>query len=210
MNGVTKKNNSQSGMFTVEAVFVVPIMIFSILGIIYLSVLLYQNTVAAAEATRSANRIASYWSYIDVASPPALQNGMEASALIDEKSYTRRSPYRFISETLALLGGMRMNNGTQYAKTRIAGIPFERYTDGNPADVTVNARMGFLCSYIEVTFTKRYINPLGKLLEQIGIAERQEYTATATALVTNPTEFIRNFDILYDIGETVLGKMGGN
>ena len=89
-----KKHGCARGSVTVEAVFVIPIMIFSIFAIIYLSVLLYQNTVTMAEATRSANRIASYWSYIDGYNPPALTDGASASELINKDSYTRRSPYR--------------------------------------------------------------------------------------------------------------------
>ena len=44
-----KTGKNQKGLFTVEAVFIVPLMLFSILGIIYLSILLYQNAVAVAE-----------------------------------------------------------------------------------------------------------------------------------------------------------------
>lgn len=200
----------QKGMLTVEAAFIVPIMILSVLGVIYLSVLLYQNTVATAEATRSANRIAAYWSYLAVDAPPALQNGTQAEALIDENSYADRSPYRFILETISLSGGKRLQNGNQYAQTRIAAIPFEAYTDGNPADVTVRSTTGFLSSYIEVSFTKGYINPLGNLMSKIGIGSKQDYTAKATAIITNPTEFIRNVDVLYDIGTSILGKLKGN
>lgn len=199
-----KKRGRARGSMTVEAVFVIPIMIFSIFSIIYLSVLLYQNTVAMAEATRSANRIASYWSYIDVSNPPALTEGTSAADLINKDSYTRRSPYRFIVETLATLGGKRMSNGNQYAKTRVEGIPFEAYTDGSGAHTNVEASYDFLSSYIEVSFEKHYINPLGTLLARIGVGEKQDYSAKATALITNPTEFIRNVDILWDVGEGLL------
>ena len=199
-----KKHGRARGSVTVEAVFVIPIMIFSIFAIIYLSVLLYQNTVTMAEATRSANRIASYWSYIDGYNPPALTDGTSASELINKDSYTRRSPYRFIVETLATLGGLRMQNGRQYAETQVEGIPFEAYTDGSGAHTQVEARYGFLSSYIEVSFEKHYINPLGTLLARIGVGEKQDYSAKATALITNPTEFIRNVDILWDVGEGLL------
>ena len=103
-----------------------------------------------------------------------------------------------------VLGGLRMQNGRQYAETQVEGIPFEAYTDGSGAHTQVEAKYGFLSSYIEVSFEKHYINPLGTLLARIGVGEKQDYSAKATALITNPTEFIRNVDILWDVGEGLL------
>lgn len=197
---VQKTDERQKGMFTVEAVLIVPLMIACILGIIYLSILLYQNTVAVAEATRAANRASAYWSYIGVDNPPALTDETEASALITEESYTDRSPYRFIAESITTKNSKRLQNSEQYAKTRVSGIAFQAYTNGNAADLTVKTTSGFLSSSIEVTVKKQYINPLGNLLAKLGIGQKQDYTSTASAPITNPTEFIRNVDTLYDVG----------
>lgn len=206
----SKETERQKGMFTVEAVLIVPLMIFCILGIIYLSILLYQNTVAVAEATRAANRAAAYWSYIGVDEPPALTDETDASALITEESYTDRSPYRFIAESITTKNSKRLKNSEQYAKTRISGIAFEAYTDGNAADLTVKVASNFLSSSLQVTVNKKYINPLGNLLTKLGIGERQDYTSTASAPVTNPTEFIRNVDTLYDIGNGLWSMAKGD
>lgn len=196
----SKKSERQKGMFTVEAVLIVPLMIMCILGIIYLSILLYQNTVAVAEATRAANRAAAYWSYIGGDDPPALTDDTPAAELITEESYTDRSPYRFITESITTKSSKRLKNSEQYAKTRVSGIAFDAYTDGNAADLTVKTVYSFLSSSLEVTVNKKYINPLGNLLTKLGIGERQDYSSTASAPITNPTEFIRNVDTLYDVG----------
>lgn len=195
--------DAQRGMFTVEAALIMPLILFSIFGVIFLSTIHYQNFVATAESIRSANRIAAYWSYIGVDNPPALISGTPAEQLITVNSYAARSPYRFISETLATAGGKRLDNGEKYAKTRIAGIPFQVYAEGQ-ADVEVSADYGFLSSYIVVSAKKTYINPLGALMEQIGIGETEERKSTAKALITNPSEFIRNVDILYDVGQGII------
>ena len=197
---VPDKEKKQKGMFTVEAVFIVPLMIICTLGIIYLSILLYQNTVAVAEGTRAINRSAAYWSYIDQENPPALTSSAEAKALITKEMYLARSPYRFIAESFMTRGSQRMRNSEQYAKTRVAGIPFQAYSTWNGADVEVRASYGFLSSALEVTVNKKYINPLGNLLNRIGVGRRQNYAATTRAPVTSPTEFIRNVDVLYDVG----------
>lgn len=205
------KAESQKGMFTVEAVFIIPLMFFCILGIIYLSILLYQNTVAVAEGARAVNRAAAYWSYIDQENPPALTSSAEAAALITKEMYLNRSPYRFIAESFMTRGSRRMQNSEQYAKTRVAGIPFQAYSSWNGTDVQVNASYGFLSTALEVTVNKKYINPLGNLLNRIGIGSRQEHTATTRAPITSPTEFIRNVDTLYDVGTGLwdMSKKGG-
>lgn len=195
-----KTGKNQKGMFTVEAVFIVPLMLFSILGIIYLSILLYQNAVAVAEGARAVNRAAAYWSYIDLENPPALTGGTAAADLITRDMYLERSPYRFIAESFMNSGSQRMRNSSQYAQARVAGIPLQAYSAWNGTDVKVQAKYGFLSSSLQVTVQKKYVNPLGNLLRTIGIGARQSHTATTQAPVTNPTEFIRNVDTLYDVG----------
>ena len=117
------------GAYTVEAAFIVPLMIISIFAIIYLSVAHYQSIVSVAEATRSANRVASYWSYIGFANPPALKDSddVKASEIITASMYDKRSPYRFITELISESAGqkgngMRINNGKKYTNSRISGI----------------------------------------------------------------------------------------
>lgn len=195
-----KTEEKQKGMFTVEAVFIVPLMLFCIFGIIYLSILLYQNAVAVTEATRAVNRAAAYWSYIDMQNPPALTEETAAADLITKEMYLGRSPYRFIGEAFMNSGSQRMRNSSQYAQTRVAGIPFRAYSAWNGTDVEVGAEYGFLSSSLQVVVQKKYVNPLGNLLRILRIGSRQEHTATAQAPVTNPTEFIRNVDTLYDVG----------
>lgn len=195
-----KTGKGQKGMFTVEAVLIVPLMLFSMLGIIYMSILLYQNAVAVAEGTRAVNRAAAYWSYIDMENPPALAADTPASQLITKEMYLDRSPYRFISESFMSSGSQRMQNSIQYARTRVSGVPFQAYSAWNGTDVEVRAQYGFLSSALQVTVQKKYVNPLGNLLRLLGIGSRQSYASTAQAPVTNPTEFIRNVDTLYDVG----------
>lgn len=196
----SKKSGGQAGMLTVEATLIFPIIILTVFGVLYLSVLLYQNTVATAEATRAADRAAAYWRYLAVDDPPSLTAGTPASALIDKFSYTARSPYRFITETAAGLGGRRLDNARRYAKACVAGVAFSAYADSAGEQVDVSVRYGFLSSYLDVTVKKRYLNPLGSLMARLGIGPSQQYESTASAVITNPTEFIRNVDLLWEIG----------
>ncbi len=204
----------EKGMFTVEAVFVIPIMLLIIFAVIYLSVVHYQNVVAVAEATRSANRVASYWSYIGGDNPAALQTGENAPGgkdLITKKMYTDRSPYRFIIETgSAYISdfpglGARRRNGQAYADARMSSLKFNAYSDGEQrADLCTE--VGFLSSYVTVSVKKHYLNPLGSLLQTLGVGDASDYESKAEALITSPSEFIRNIDLIFEVGYFVLGS----
>ena len=209
INAIRKK---EKGMFTVEAVFVIPIMLLSIFAIIYLSVVHYQNIVAVAEATRAANRVASYWSYIGTSNPVALNDDIgSAEDIITRDLYTDRSPYRFIIETGSAIDGsfgglsVRRDNGQRYASNRVAGLKFNTYSTG-----AVNARLktevGFLSSYVTVSVSKGYKNPLGSLLETLGVEDAAAYENQAKSLITSPSEFIRNVDMIFQIGNFLLGS----
>ena len=107
-------------------------------------------------------------------------------------------------------GSQRMRNSDQYAKTRVSGIPFRAYSDWNGTDIKVSAAPGFLSSSLEVTVRKKYVNPLGHLLELLGIGQRQKHTASTRDSITNPTEFIRNIDTIYDVGSGLWDSAGSS
>ena len=193
------------GAYTLEAAFIVPLMLLSIFAIIYLSISHYQSIVSVAEATGSANRVASYWSYIGFYNPPSLRyaENIPASELITERMYDNRSPYRFLTEAASTMGGnnMRVSNGRNYTASRIGGIKFNKYNDQSYDKAELKTEMGFLSSYVKVSVKKRYINPLGTLMEAVGVKEKQTFDSEASSLITNPSEFIRNIDMITQMGE---------
>ena len=205
-----ERSRRQRGSLTVEAVILFPIIFICLYAIIYLSILLYENSVASAEATRAANRAASYWSFIDNSGCTALQTGeVSAESLITPLNYYSRSPYRFVFETIDTISNSskRQENTRRYAYSVINGIQFNKYQDnpsagGNNAapGVTVSVTHGFLTSYVSVEVQRHYLNPLGSFLMPVGVKEKQDYTAKAQSVITNPSEFIRNYDLIYDIG----------
>jgi hypothetical protein len=198
------------GAYTVEASFIIPLMIFSVFAIIYLSITHYQSIVSVAEATGSANRVAAYWSYIGYDNPPSLKyrENIPASDLITLKMYDKRSPYRFLTETIAVTQGgksggsasKRVRNGRDYTKSRIAGIKFHHYNDSKYDNVEMKTEMGFLSSFITVKVKKRYINPLGNIMVVIGVKDKQDFESKSSSLITNPSEFIRNIDMISQMG----------
>lgn len=196
-------------MITVEATLLIPILILTIFALIYLGIVHYQNTMAAAEATRAANRVASYWSYIDKDNPACFNDDSAAEALISKHDYTGRSPYRFLIETAAAVSGRgkRQANAKSFTESRITGVPFKMYTGDGGTVATMETRPGFLSTYVAVSVEKRYTNPLGNMLLIFGYGENYRYNTTVSALITSPTEFIRNIDIIFQLGSFLAGLL---
>lgn len=189
------------GMFTVEAVLIFPVIFLSILAIIYISILKYQNVVSLTEATRSANRVSAYWSYLGDDNPPALRPSSEVTAedLITKDMYENRPIYRIIEAVVKT--GKREANGQKYLDSRIKGIKFNPYSVSKDHYATLSFETFFLVSYIKVTVNKEYTNPLGKMLSMFGIGSSSLYEDHSTAVMTNTPEFIRNWDTIVQVGE---------
>ena len=198
------------GSFTVEAALVIPVMIFSIFAVIYLSIVHYQNIITIGEATRAANRVASYWSYIGGDTPSSLQDKVNAAELITEADYEGRSPYRFIAETTSTWAGgigKRKANAETFTGAKIRAIPFHKYEAVAGNSAVMGTEVSLLSSYVTVTVGKQYVNPLGKLLVMLGVKESQDYQSTARSLITSPTEFIRNIDMIFEVGDFLLSLL---
>lgn len=201
MKKARKHRRDQRGAFTVEAVFIIPLMFFILFGTIYLSILLYQNIVGVAVATRAANRTASYWGYLTQGNNNAFNDELTGKELITEEDYTNRSPYRSILNAAGT--GTAQRSGDDYAEELANSTGMRRFTNGRD-DVTLVEDGSFIRGTIYVTLTKKYNNPLGNLLLPVGVQSSQEYTTKAEAVVTEPGEFIRNIDFVYDMGRLFL------
>ena len=63
-----------------------------------------------------------------------------------------------------------------------------------------------MSSYVTVSVKKHYLNPLGSLLQALGVGDSSSYESKAEALITSPSEFIRNIDLIFEVGYFVLGS----
>ena len=115
--------------------------------------------------------------------------------LIAKPDYSEHDPYGSI---LDLRSSKRENNTAEYMNWLMTGNP-EIFDDAEITGTPTADKSGLLQKYISVSIKKTYINPLGNLLESVGIASRESRTITAKAPLNTPTEFIRNVSYIMEL-----------
>ena len=185
--------NGNKGSFTVEAALVLPIVFLTFFAIIIVSIVHYQNVVTSAAVMQSATEIASAWEYLGDGASVLTNNSTPSGQLSDN------DPYRFIFDSK---NAARSSNARDYVYGLATGIPINDYSDTlDIGAISVNKTGNILFSYIEVSVKKSYTNPFGNLLSSLGVGAQFDSTRTASAILTNPTEFIRNIDFLVEVVE---------
>lgn len=156
---IKKLNKKEKGSATVEAAMIFPLIMFVMFGIIYLTIVHYQNNVMIAESIRAMNRAGAYWQYIDMA---MVQDGekkkidyvdydgtnvvfpfddrVPAEGIINFRTIAKRNAYRtiidVISEGVSKISDKiqltkKKSNATKYVKSRIANVKFKQYYNDN-------------------------------------------------------------------------------
>ena len=216
-----RKRKEQRGSITVEMTMVLPIVLLTIFGMIYLSVVKYQNMVTATAAMQTASKVAANWHSlgggvpVDVTRDGIAYNAGDVpgawmlttdGALVPMPNYTDRNPYMYILDTKK---GKREANAEVYMNWLMTGNP-EVFGEEKTSPATVETTGGLLQRYISVSVEKTYINPFGNLLESVGIADEMTNVITARAPMNAPTEFIRNVTFVeYVIDLLSDGEDGG-
>lgn len=182
---------------TVELAILFPVIFLIILGILSLCLIQYQNTVTASAAMQAANRGAAYWDKISEEGAWDFQlSGSEtAGGKLVGMDFTDHDPYRYLLDTKK---GNRLSNTEAYADWLLGqnvNVTLGEEETGAPK---VDKTGGFLQKYVTVTVTKQYTNPLGSMLERLGIYSGEDRVITASAPLNTPTEFIRNISFFYD------------
>ncbi len=72
-------------------------------------------------------------------------------------------------------------------------------------DCTINPKNNFVSQTIEVVVTKQIATPA--LLHYIGLTDSLDITVKATAIVSDPAEFIRNTDMVFDLTDFLLNNI---
>lgn len=153
------------GSATVEATMIFPLIMFIFFGIIYLTIIHYQNNVMIAESIRAMNRAGAYWQYIDMGVvsdnnkkkidyidydayriPFPFDNQIPAKGIINFRTIDKRNAYRslidLISEAVANISNEKIQltkkkaNSVKYVESRLSDVKFKKYTSDK--DTVVN------------------------------------------------------------------------
>lgn len=191
------KQKYWKGSMTVELAILFPVIFLIILGILSICLTQYQNMVTASAAMQAATRGATYWDKLGGAGAWDFQlsDAETDGGKLVSMDFTDHDPYRYLLDTKK---GNRLTNTQAYANWLLGqnvNVTLGEETTSQPkADKTG----GFLQKYVTVTVTKQYTNPLGSMLERLGIYSAENRVITASAPLNTPSEFIRNMSFLYD------------
>lgn len=206
---VRPRKTCRSGLLTVEAALVIPVMIGVIVLLYSLALIEYQNTVARTEAMRTANRAAMNWNTIGTAyehtifhedSKPAVfsgetstETGKTGKNIITSESYAEHDPYRFFIE-LFTPGSTKQANMEKFLEQRMkengeikAGIQLEL----TKSEIKGDSGIHIFNRYVSVRLENSYNSPMLEFLDRMGFSVKKDYAITAKAKLTDPSDFVR-------------------
>lgn len=172
---------------TVESVFVVPVVIISIMLLLFMGIVMYQQSALYSLAARSASRGSIIFS--------TCSKDMDTGA-ISYNDFKDRNPYRFIwdSEADAKTGILNeyvadnVGNGSAYTGVDKTG--------------TYAQRQGALFKKLYVKVNMDYNNPIKGIARMFGVEGLFKVDTLASAPISEPVELIRNVDIVSDMLNT--------
>lgn len=192
-----KKRNSSPGMFTVEMAIIFPIILFTLIGLMYIGIMQYQTIITQTAAMRAASRTAYAWNGLgdpngawgfQLTDEDKAAEGAPAEGQLVRFNYTDHDPYA------SVIDGKKSNrekNGKSYFLWLLGKNPSLLGDNETTSEGEVKKSFGFLQSYVNVSVEKHYVNPMGNLAESIGLSEKVDRVITATAPVNDAPEFLR-------------------
>lgn len=224
-----KINIKQKGSATVEAALIFPLIMFIMFGIIYLTIVHYQNNVMIAESIRAMNRAGAYYQYIDMdikgqaisddKTPTAFDDSIPQDGIINIEMIKYRHVYRTLIDVLSegvskifkFPFGTKKKQAHTYVNARVSNVAFKQYQNDKKADkigdITGQGFM-FFGPDLKVDISRSYINPLKNIskvfLGSNNVTDRAtEKKITVSSVISNQAEFIRNIDTVYNIGSSI-------
>lgn len=178
------ESGRNKGSITVEASIVVPVVILSILAVIYMGLLLYQRTLAQSAAEMAAEAGAAAWG-----------SGInEISCGKPDKTYFENAKlYRRIfdadkEERLSIIENHALLMSARNELLR----PEDTLAEAGIKDYAVSRKL-------EVSVTKRYSLPLGNVVRLFGGKGTVDIHVKAVASIDEPVELIRTTDFILDM-----------
>ncbi len=185
---------NERGSITVEASIIVPVIILSIITVIYLGFILYQRALLQSVADRAVQNGAASWENLssDIATG---KTGMDR--LPDEGLYWRLFEYKKQNKLAEI---------KKYARDLLAGFNF---LSPGSSDVTVEIKDYVVYKRLKVTVENSYLLPLAGVVRLFGSDGRLGIRAVSYAVVDDPAEFIRNTDLIINIEGELENKYPG-
>ena len=189
-----KKKGNNSGSITVEASIVIPIVILSITAFIFMGFLLYQRSLMQSAADRAAESGAASWKnpMADTSTGKTAKVELESAGLywriLDTGRNDKLDKIKLYTETL-----LKKNNiiCPENSLVKVDIIDYKVYRK------------------LEVILENSYRMPIGGFLRIFGASDHFIIRVKSCAVIDDPTELIRNTDLLIDIEKELEDKYPG-
>lgn len=205
------RNNKCKGAFTVEAAILFPVVFFILLAIIYLGIIHYQNVSTGLALMDSANAGSSGWEFIAKKNPNFF-SASDGSQMVTENDYYSTTPYDSLLENVGASSARAKKeaNIKAYVLKKLSGMDISNFSEkAASGDIDISYSGNILMRKISVSATKNFMNPMGNMLEFLGVSSKSSRTMTATSAVSDPTDFIRLMDQIWQVAEDLKSKNGG-
>lgn len=186
-----KRKHSSPGMLTVEMAILFPVIMFTVIGLIYIGIIHHQTVTTRTAAMRTASKVSYTWSAL------GSDNAWDDDGRLKKFDYSQHDPYAGIVNTVTGSGKQKAN-AVRYFELMLGKNP-QLLADESQEDLSVEYHFGLFAPSVEAKITKHYVNPLGHMLELVGIGAEQTANVSAKASVTDPVDFIRTAGIVYDL-----------
>lgn len=184
----------ESGSITIEAAIIVPIVIFSIIVIMYISLLLYQQACLQSVANNVASRGAETWGR----SITSIETGRVRIDDLNNKGLYWRI-FDSDKET-------QENNVREFLINKS-----DRFSLLKEIRKTIDIELKDYIVYkkLIVTVQATYNLPVAEFLQVFGLKKDYIVKVESEAVVNDPVEFIRNIDFIVDIERKLEMKYPG-
>ncbi len=179
-----RKTKGNKGSITVEASIIVPLVILSIVGAVYMGLVLYQRVLVQSAAEAAAEAGASAW-------PSGTCNVVLVKP--DKESFEEFKLYRRLFDSDK---ESRLENIEEYALNMA-----QRHELIQAVESSAEALVKDYAVYrkLEVKICKRYKLPLGKFMKMFGGSDTFKIEVKAVSTIDEPVELIRTTDFIIDI-----------
>jgi hypothetical protein len=185
-----KLKNNEKGSFIIEASLIFPIIFFIIIGVLYLSIYIYENVQLYSYANKAANRISYVWtnSHMDIVTgeldSPGASDGL----------YWRLTDDQLLGELFGTGGSnsavtIGAGSGGDLASRKLSKITGSALSD------SVSGKVFYENDIAE----KRVVVELNKNLPFPNFVEKvlnSDVKVKASATITDPVEFIRTVELI--------------
>ncbi|TYQ16129.1 UNVERIFIED_CONTAM: TadE-like protein [Acetivibrio alkalicellulosi] len=184
---------SKRGTTTIEASIIVPVVLLTVIALIYMCMLLYQKSHMQSVANYIAANGAAMWENGD-------KDLVMQLATIEQKNTTK--PYWRIFDIEKRKKENKVNYyGNYYLKNNRLLAPTKE------PEIKAELHNQIIYKKLIITINCSYNIPMSGFLKVLGLKSEYVVEVKGESVINEPAEFIRNIDYLAEIGENVAGSI---